>query len=238
MKRVGFILIVLFLGLVLYSQEQKQEITSVETPRFNPDKKLMYSESNTESPICCFIKNNITFPFNTLDYDIEGIVIVKFIIDANGNLDYPTVLHSIKPEIDNAVINNNCINSTTGMWDPGKINGQPVAMPHKVYVRFDIPYNDPHELVAREHLSKAMKLFAQSETISNEKKANRKLNKALDHLKVADRYQPEEVSIAYWKIRVYDKLGDTDKKAAELDDFFTLCIDESHEMPINMAGGE
>lgn len=235
MKRVAVIIIGFFLGISLFGQDVVPEITSIETPSFNAEKIKQLHQEPSESPICCFIKNNLVFPQNKIDYEVEGTVVVQFIVDTKGNLDYSTILNSVRPDVDEAVLN--CVNSTDGMWLPGSINGQFVAMPHKVYVRFDVPYNSSHEIVARQHVLKAMELYDKAETINNKKRATRMLHKALSQLKEANRYQPEESSVAYWKIRIYDKLGDDNNKMLVLDDFFSMCI-KSDEIPVNMAGGQ
>lgn len=235
MKRLGFVIISFFMCLVLFSQDLAPEIKSVEAPRFSPEKMFMANEDHSQSPICCYLKNNLVYPISTINPEHEGTVVVQFMIDTQGKVDYLTVLNSITPELDESVVE--CISATSGMWIPGNIDGIPVPMKHKIYVRFDIPDNLSHEVMAREHVAKAMRLYYDGIESSNTKKSHRKLNRAMEHLNEATRYQPEELSIIYWQFLVYNELDDDVNMARMMDDFMNICL-KPEMQSVNMAGGQ
>jgi hypothetical protein len=144
---------------------------------------------------------------------------VSFVVETNGYLSNINVQNSVASELDQCVVD--CIKATNGMWLPGRVNGNPSAMESKVYVRFDIPGNAPHEKIAAHHVQLAAKHYEKgmelrSNSTLEPRKSNQQFKKALNQLDLATKYQPEEAGTVFFQAMAYEKVGDDLNKAIKL----------------------
>ena len=72
-----------------------------------------------------FIGENINYPADAQNNNIQGKVILKFVIDTDGSADRVEVLRSIDPLLDNEAVR--VVSSITG-FKPGKQGGVPVPV--------------------------------------------------------------------------------------------------------------
>ena len=77
-----------------------------------------------------FIKNNLEYPQKAIDEQTEGRVIIRFVVNSNGEISDPTILKGINKNLDQAAID---VINKLPRWKPGQQDGQPVS------VRFTLP---------------------------------------------------------------------------------------------------
>lgn len=77
-----------------------------------------------------YINNNLVYPAKAKEYFIQGKVVVKFIVRANGSIDSPIVVKGVSEDLDLEAIR---IVKSMPQWNPGEKDGQ------KVDVYFSLP---------------------------------------------------------------------------------------------------
>lgn len=80
------------------------------------------------------IYNNLRYPEIARRAGIEGVVVVQFVVDAQGNVQNPRILRGIGGGCDEAAIA--AIEATK--WTPGRQRGRPVAVQFQVPIRFQL----------------------------------------------------------------------------------------------------
>ncbi len=98
------------------------------------EKKPLETWEITEQPtlegLTTFISENIRYPQEAIDNDIQGTVYVKFVVKSTGAVEDVQLLRGVNDLLDNEALR---IVSILPKWNPGKQNGTPVS------VRFTIP---------------------------------------------------------------------------------------------------
>ena len=79
-----------------------------------------------------FIGENLQYPQNAIDGQIEGRVVVQFVVDKEGKVGNIQVVRSIDKMLDQAAID---VVRALPDWKPGMQDGQPVN------VRYTLPVN-------------------------------------------------------------------------------------------------
>ena len=77
-----------------------------------------------------FIAENLKYPQKAIDGQTEGRVIIRFVVNSNGEISDPTILKGINKNLDQAAID---VINKLPRWKPGQQDGQPVS------VRFTLP---------------------------------------------------------------------------------------------------
>ncbi|TLX76940.1 hypothetical protein E9993_04450 [Labilibacter sediminis] len=224
MKKLGFISGLIFLTLACFAQyEVELTETVVQPPNFNYEGTLDSDEF--KSPICQYLHENLS---NQNFYD-NGVVIVLFTVKSDGTLTDFQLENSVSNSTDNAVIRS--IESTSGMWNPGIVNGSAVDMQKALMVKFIDPENGTLEDLAQNNLEIAIRKYHKCIAIQNslfltaekaDRKIQRKLASALRVLDNANQYQPNEPAIVFWQARVYEQAGQEMMKNQKLDEFKNL----------------
>ena len=93
------------------------DCTFYSAPKFPGDEKAFHR----------FLSKNLKWPNST--YDGQGKVIVRFVIEKNGNLSNIKLLHAATPEFGKEAIR---VIKLSPKWIPGKINGKPIR--HRCYL--------------------------------------------------------------------------------------------------------
>jgi TonB family protein len=80
-----------------------------------------------------YMRTNINYPKPAIAEKTEGRVVVKFIINSNGEPVDVQVIRKKRPDM-----NDECIRAVQAMpkWKPGMLNGKPVSVSYNVTVRF------------------------------------------------------------------------------------------------------
>ena len=77
-----------------------------------------------------FIKDNLEYPQKAIDEQTEGRVIIRFVVNSNGEISDPTILKGINKNLDQAAID---VINKLPRWKPGQQDGHPVS------VQFTLP---------------------------------------------------------------------------------------------------
>ena len=125
-------------------------VTEVVTFVENPDpeippeiKPFIVVEESPEYPggntaLMRFINDNIKYPADAQNNNIQGRVILKFVVNPNGSVDRIEVLRGIDPLLDNEAIR---VVSTLPRFNPGKQGGVAVPVWFTLPVLFKIENN-------------------------------------------------------------------------------------------------
>lgn len=82
-----------------------------------------------------YIGRNTQYPAEAIENNIEGRVILKFVVNPDGSADRIEILKGVDPLLDKEAIR---VVSTLPKFKPGKQNGMPVAVWYTVTVLFKI----------------------------------------------------------------------------------------------------
>lgn len=82
-----------------------------------------------------FISENLKYPQNAIDGQIEGRVVLQFVVDKAGKVGNIQVKRSIDPALDRAAID---VIRTLPDWKPGMQKGQPVNVRYTLPVSFKL----------------------------------------------------------------------------------------------------
>jgi TonB family protein len=87
-----------------------------------------------------FIKNNTNYPAAAKADKIEGRVIVRFVVNKNGNTEDPVILKGVNPMLDAEAIR---VVSILKGFSPGSLGGNPVNVYYMVPVNFSLSPTEP-----------------------------------------------------------------------------------------------
>jgi periplasmic protein TonB len=87
-----------------------------------------------------FIARNLVYPDEAKENDIEGTVVVAFVIEKDGSLSNFRILKDIGGGCGEAVID---VFKLMPLWEPAKLRGQPVRINMKAPVKFKISTPPP-----------------------------------------------------------------------------------------------
>ncbi|WP_300130196.1 energy transducer TonB [uncultured Barnesiella sp.] len=82
-----------------------------------------------------FISENLEYPQHAIDGQIEGRVVVQFVVDKTGKVGNIQVVRSIDKLLDQAAID---VVRALPAWKPGMQNGQPVNVRYTLPVSFKL----------------------------------------------------------------------------------------------------
>ena len=82
-----------------------------------------------------FISENLEYPQHAIDGQIEGRVVVQFVVDKTGKVGNIQVVRSIDKLLDQAAID---VVRALPAWKPGMQNGQPVHVRYTLPVSFKL----------------------------------------------------------------------------------------------------
>ena len=80
-----------------------------------------------------WIDDNLKYPAELAEQNIQGRVIVQFVVDKDGNVTNPTVKRSVDPQLDAEALR---VVKAMPKWTPGKKNGQAVSVKYTMPVMF------------------------------------------------------------------------------------------------------
>ena len=82
-----------------------------------------------------FIARNLQYPQEAIDRQIEGRVILQFVVDKQGKISDIQVLRGVTPELDQAAID---VMRTLPDWKPGMQDGKPVNVKYTMPIVFKL----------------------------------------------------------------------------------------------------
>ncbi len=87
-----------------------------------------------------YLINNIVYPEKAMRDNIEGRVVVKFIIDENGKVTDPSIVKSVSPELDQEALR---VVGTLPDFTPGMTDGKKVKVYYNLPVSFKLSPSAP-----------------------------------------------------------------------------------------------
>lgn len=149
--------------------------------------------SQEEMSIYDYLRVQMNFNGENTGYFLPGTEVIAFVINPNGELTDFRVINSISTDIDNEMIR--ALKETSGKWQPGFRDGNPVAMDQEVALAF-MPHNYDFVSEAKSNLARGNRLLS-----SNPKRA-------LKYYDNAYRLLPYNESILIARSLCKYKLGD------------------------------
>ncbi len=222
MRKTSLLISLLFLTIGVFAQQYQLKETLVTPPQFKGIENVNYDENT--SMFNQFVNNNI---HNNMFQN--GVVVVQFTINKDGSVSNINLLNSVSDATNKAVID--CVEKSSGLWTPGKVDGKPVAMEKEIHVNFTDPSAPSLEDMAIQSLELGLKNYQLAMYLKEkfslteeqaESKSTRKLNKAIKYLETANKYQPQEASIVFWQACIYEQAGDEIKSAEKMNRFNDL----------------
>lgn len=129
------------------SEESKTKTTS-QTAEKKPTYKTV--EQFPEFPggmdnMMAFMANNLRYPQEAYDKNIEGKVAVRFMVTADGKVTNATVLKSVEASLDAEALR---VVSAMPEWVPGRVDGKPVDCYFTIPVNFRLESKKDREVKA------------------------------------------------------------------------------------------
>lgn len=144
MKTKGIILTTLLLSVLTVGQTYAQILlkeTQITPPKF-PAKDILV-QGQTASSIDEYLSIHVQYPGEASRHHQIGTEVIRFEVSATGDVGDFYVINSVSPDIDGEVIR--VLETTSGQWMPGFINGEPVAMTQELALVFKP--NKNHDMI-------------------------------------------------------------------------------------------
>jgi len=85
-----------------------------------------------------YLTKNIKYPVIAQEQNIQGTVVVRFVVGKDGNIKDAVILRSLDPSCDKEALR---VVKSMPKWIPGRQNGNPVAVYYTLPVRFKLSLN-------------------------------------------------------------------------------------------------
>ena len=118
---------------------QEYEYVIVE-PEPEPDEIFMFAEDQPEFPggtaaLMEYLRKNIKYPSICRENNIQGRVLVTFVVNKDGTIVDPEIVKSVNPSLDKEALR---VISNMPNWKPGYQRGKPVRVKYSVPVNFKL----------------------------------------------------------------------------------------------------
>lgn len=80
-----------------------------------------------------YIAQNVKYPKSAQENGTQGIVVVQFVVDADGSVTNAHVITSVDPYLDEEALR---VIKSMPRWTPGKLNGKPVRVKYTTPIKF------------------------------------------------------------------------------------------------------
>lgn len=144
MKKFFLSILSVFTIVMSYSQI----ITKLNSDSLDFDRKAYYNNGSLHK----FLSNKIQYPRTQIENDIQGYVILSFIVTSEGKID--SIIPIEFPSNELAVISVLAVQQTEDNWSPTIINQKPVNWKYKLAIKFSIEeytvsgqIHDPNDFV-------------------------------------------------------------------------------------------
>ncbi|MPQ47849.1 TonB family protein [Marinifilum sp. N1E240] len=216
MKAMVIFVLFLFVGFLTTAQDMSKSKmlkgVEVKPPLFTGIKGTVDVIKATDfGSIYDYLSEKTQYPDNFIKRITEGTAIIQFTVFPNGNLGDFQIVNSVSDEIDREVIR--VLESTNGMWIPGKNNGNSVEMQREVSVTFMRDGSN--------HLQLAHKYYKRS----NKKLMKNKPKRALRFVNYAMVYQPYSDALLFLRARTHLELGNSDNACQDFNRMKALGYD-------------
>ena len=127
-------------GVPSGSNPEKKAISVVDIPVEAPQEELIFTivEDMPQFPggkqeLMKFLGKNITYPVSAQKAQIEGSVMVQFVVGKDGSVRNPKVVRSVNPELDAEALR---LVGIMPKWTPGKQRGKAVPVSYNLPISF------------------------------------------------------------------------------------------------------
>jgi len=98
-------------------------------------KAIMPTFKGGDSELLKYLYGNIKYPLEAVEMDIQGMVVLEFVVDTSGQLTNLKVIRSVHPSIDNEAMR---VVMSMPKWNPGMEGGKAVRVSYKLPVKFKL----------------------------------------------------------------------------------------------------
>jgi len=88
-----------------------------------------------EKALLEYISRNVHYPFEAMKSGIQGKVLVRFVVQKNGETSRAEIVKSVSPELDNEAVR---VVKTLAKWKPGMQDGEPVSVWYTLPISFKL----------------------------------------------------------------------------------------------------
>jgi TonB family protein len=104
--------------------------------KYSYTKVLIYPEfAGGDMGLIKFLQRTIQYPQFERDYDVQGKVILRFIIDEKGKVTYPRIIRSVSPGLDKESLR---VIKILPDFSPAMLRGKPVRVPYNLPVVYKL----------------------------------------------------------------------------------------------------
>ena len=136
MKKLLFFLILVFTA---FTTTHAQKINTPCSKVYDIVEQ-MPSFPGGQSAMIKFIADSLRYPSVVCTASVEGRIVVRFVVDCEGNILNPSVFRGIDPLLDKEAIR---VIKLMPKWIPGRQNGKPVCVIYNVPIRFKLYEEKP-----------------------------------------------------------------------------------------------
>jgi TonB family protein len=213
MKKLHYLGILMLIASVSYTthaQNQMMNEITITPPMLNSAN----SDDLTE-----LLQTALEYPVNSRNRGLQGTEVIRFSVSTTGTIEDITVINSVSKEIDREVIR--AIQTTSGKWEPGTIDQDPLKMNREVSLLFALYSPDDMLITARKNIRKGNKLMY----------SRNKPERALRYYNMAYALFPNEKSVMLPRNCCLKRLGyptytEKNKPAFMLSDEFFMSLVE------------
>lgn len=123
------------------SQPEQLELTEESPVKSKNDEVYFTAEKVAEFPggqvaLFKWLAGTIRYPEEAEKNNLEGYVVVRFVVGSDGKISDPTIVKGVAPSLDNEAIR---AVSEMPDWIPGESDGKKVATFYNLPIRFKLP---------------------------------------------------------------------------------------------------
>lgn len=186
MKKLLFIMLAICICLLAVGQNDSPNISidevAISPPAFTGIKNYIDFSNIDANYLQQYLSENIQYPESAERCGNEGTEVIKFNVNAQGEVTNIDIVNGVCPEIDDELVR--VLKSTNGMWKPGIKDGIPVSMEQEVSIVFSMSGNA--EITNEKFLEVATSCFTRGAEIFFEKgkskKAERLFTKGITYM--------------------------------------------------------
>jgi len=210
MKTISIFAISMLVAVFAFGQNRNVEEVEISAPQFMGIKNavaVVNESPNTQ--IKAYLKENLVYPQEAANCNIEGTEVVEFTVTTKGNVTDFKIINSVCPLIDEEVIS--VLQQTNGMWLPGTKNGNPADVSMELPFTFctsKTPSKSVHEIFTE----KATAYFVRATEMLFEKD---NAKKALKYYNMGVTYLPYDKSLLLLRGMCRYELGDKEGATAD-----------------------
>jgi TonB family protein len=143
MKKVVFIMLAICICLLAIGQNDTPKVSidevAISPPAFTGIKNYVDFATVDANYLQQYLTANIEYPEEAQRCSSEGTEVIKFNVNARGEVTDIDIVNGVCPEIDKELVR--VLESTNGMWKPGIKDGIPVSMEQEVSIVFSLSGN-------------------------------------------------------------------------------------------------